>query len=124
MTLTRDIILPDGFVIHAKVAMTEAEKQHGLRNVYDLAPNCGMLFAYDQMRLRPFSMAGCLIGIDMIFMNAGHQVVEIVTGMPNVKEPWNVRDTCGGNLASRYILEVNAGVAAAHQVRLGSVLRF
>ena len=78
-----------------------------------------MLFLFDRASVQSFWMKNTLISLDMIFIDENFRVVGVVENAePLTLDPRTV------GAPSRYVLEVNAGVAARHGIGTGSVVEF
>ena len=111
-------------VVSVEIVATEAKIQRGLMYRQHLPPDEGMLFLMsgDHALERdgwPFWMHNTLIPLDIIWIDKDMTIVEIVD---NAK----VRDDAevGGHKPARFVLEVNAGFAAAHGIAKGAKARF
>ncbi len=105
-----------GITVIAEIADDDRERTIGLMNRTSLAPRAGMLFVWDDEKQRSFWMKNTLIPLDMIFIAANGTIVDITTMQPckslfcesyKSKEP------------AKYVLEVNAGFAEEHDVKIG-----
>lgn len=105
-------------VVAVEVARTDAERALGLMNRRALAPDAGMLFVFTESDDHVFWMKNTLIPLDMIFVGEDGRVVGVVERA----EPMTVTPRGVGE-PSRYVLEVNGGWAAAHEVRPGDAVR-
>ena len=121
---TRTATLPDGFTVVAEMAVTPSDMERGLMYRTDLPAGRGMLFVHDRPGRYPYWMANCKIALDIIWMNAAHEVVEISAGTPPC--PSGNRDcpTYGGHAVATFALELGSGEAARHKVAVGSVIQF
>ena len=84
-----------------------------------------MVFQFDENQARPFWMYQTLIPLDIIWMNEQGVIVEISADTPPCGS--TNPDDCpnyGGTVASRFVLELAAGQAAAHQLQVGGRIRF
>ena len=104
-----------GWLIDAEVATSESEHQRGLQWRSALAASAGMLFVFDKSADQSFWMFNTLLPLDMVFLDEDQVVVGVV------------EHALSGDLTPRtigkpssYVLEVAAGEASAHGVRLGS----
>lgn len=105
--------------VPVEVARTDAERARGLMRRAELAPDAGMLFLFEASEDHTFWMKDTLIPLDMIFIDEDGRIVGIVErAEPLTLTPREV------GAASRYVLEVNGGWAAAHGVRTGDRVRF
>jgi len=118
------VMLPDGSTVHVELAKTEAERQFGLMERTSLPQGRGMLFIHDQPGQYPYWMYDCKIGLDIIWMDLGHRIVEMSPNTPPCK---GKSDTCpnyGGHATSVYVLELPVGSIKAHQLAVGQVVNF
>jgi len=109
-----------GHVLNVHIANTPKERQRGLMFREELGENEGMLFVYEEEDYRSFWMKNTLIPLDIIFLNAEKEVINVETARP---EP-NVSDsnlmTYGSERPAKYVLEVNAGFAEDFSVSEGA----
>jgi hypothetical protein len=105
--------------VPVELAMTAGEIQRGLMYREHLPPDAGMLFVFRAPKEQHFWMKNTLIPLDMIFIGADLTVAGVVA------------DTAPRTLDSRFVeresqfvLEVNAGWAAAHGVGAGTRATF
>ena len=119
------LTLPDGAVIQAEVVSTPAKQQQGLMFRRKLAPERGMLFNFPASDRRPFWMFQTLIPLDIIWMDADGVIVEIAADTPPCGSANPVDcPNYGGTVSAQYVLELAAGQAAAHNLKLGSRIQF
>lgn len=122
---TAEITLPDGVVIEAELAVTPEEQSRGLMFREYLPADKGMLFVASVPQQRGFWMYQCLIPLDMIWLDGNHEIVEIEADVPPCKEIVARRcPTYGGAVDSVYVLELAAGQAAAHGLKLSDRIDF
>jgi uncharacterized membrane protein (UPF0127 family) len=91
--------------------------RRGLMHRTLLAPDAGMLFLMGSERDHAFWMKDTSIALDIIFIGHDHRVVGVLRDMV----PMSERGRRVG-APSSYVLEVNAGWAAAHHVAVGAVV--
>lgn len=107
----------DGVTVTADVASSAAQQSKGLSGRTSLAADTGMLFVFSQDASTAFWMKDMRFPIDIIWINDDTVVdldadVPIVTsGSPPLYTPVT---------PVNYVLEVNAGFAAAHGIAIGS----
>lgn len=95
-----------------EIAKSDYEKQTGLMHRSEMKMNQGMLFVYDDERARPnFYMKNTKIALDLIYINANKQVVEIKENAKPLDET-----PIGANQPAQYVLEVNAGFVEKHNI--------
>lgn len=121
---TEDVQLPDGAHIRAEVKRTSSEKARGMMYRDSLPRDQGMLFVNARPERAAYWMANCRIALDIIWMNAARQVVEISAATPPCPAGGYDCPSFGGHEAAQYVLELNAGEAQKHAVRVGSALLF
>ncbi|MCB5411518.1 DUF192 domain-containing protein [Pseudogemmobacter faecipullorum] len=101
-----------------ELADTPDKRAYGLMNRASLAPDAGMLFIYDYPESATFWMKNTLIGLDIIFADARGEVVSVQANAI----PGDLTPLYGGE-AIKFVLEINAGLAAASGIAAGSQLR-
>ena len=114
--------LPDGTTIHVELATTSEQVTRGLMFRTQLAADRGMLFVFPDLQLRAFYMYQTLIPLDIIWIDAGRRIVYISKDTPS-RNPSQC-PTYGGGPPSQYVLELAAGQAAAHGLKVGDSLKF
>jgi len=115
VTFTRDGKEVASF--HVELAQTPAERERGLMYRRSMKPDWGMLFVYGRDGDRRFWMKNTLIPLDMVFIADDGGVVGVVEGA----EPMTLTPRAVGRPA-RYVLELNAGVARAHDIGRGATM--
>jgi uncharacterized protein len=105
--------------VDVEVVATEAKVERGLMYRQNLPPDRGMLFLMGRDYDWRFWMRNTLIGLDIIFIRQDMTVAGIAA---NAKPRDETLLSVG--VPSRYVLEVNAGWAAAHHVTAGSKVSF
>jgi len=112
----------DGVVLIVDLATTPAEQQQGLSGRDSMAPDHGMLFVFQTEDYWSFWMIEMKFPLDMIWFNSSRQAVFFEQNLP----------PCGPSscpiftptVKAMYVLEVNAGFIAAHQISLGDKFDF
>ncbi len=95
----------DGERITVEIARTPGERQKGLMFRESLCHDCGMLFVLDAEDFHSFWMKNTVIPLDMIFIDSGLDVVDILHAVPCEEEPCELY-TPGEK--ALYVLETNA----------------
>jgi len=111
-----------GIPIEARVVTKRAEREHGLMGVTALGEREGMLFVYASLRPHGFWMKGCLIPLDVAFLDARGVVLQVDTLQPPTTpggEPARTRRSP----PARYALEVVGGFFARHGLGVGTRVR-
>jgi len=115
------VIFPDGTKVTVEVVDTEATRERGLMFRKGLAPDAGMIFVFDAVAFYPFWMKNTLIPLDMLWLDAGARVVSIARSVPPCKA-----DPCPSyspDADALYVVELAAGFARQHNVKVGDVLK-
>jgi uncharacterized membrane protein (UPF0127 family) len=107
-------------VFNLQIVDNDVAREKGLSGWSSLAANSGMLFSYTNSDIRCFWMKDMQFSLDMIWVNAGKQVVHI---QPDVSPGTYPQQFCP-NQPAQYVIELNAGVAVAAGIRDGQTLRF
>lgn len=100
--------------VRVELALTPAEQERGLMYRQKLDANNGMLFVFAETEVHSFWMKNTSIPLDMIFIDKDGEIVGIVENA--------VPFTTSSRMVphpSRYVLEVNAGFAAAQGIQAG-----
>ena len=86
----------------------EPARVKGMAGRTEAPEGTGMLFAFPDQRVRTFHMLDCLIPLDVAFINAAGDIVEIRT-MDVEPDPANPLNTYSSVRGARYALEVAGG---------------
>jgi uncharacterized membrane protein (UPF0127 family) len=111
---------PDRTQVRAEVASTEDEREHGLMFRTSLPELDGMLFVFEAPGLHAFWMKNTLIPLDMLWLDRDGKVVSLAESVPPCKTA--ECPTYPPRAPASYVLEVNAGFAKKHQVRVGDTV--
>jgi len=107
-----------------EIAITLAQKEHGLMNRPSLCQNCGMIFVSTIEMPQIYWMKNTLIPLDIIFLDKNGQVINIATAVP---EP-NVADSrlklYKSDRNAKYIIELNAGDSDKIGLKSGDIIGF
>lgn len=95
------------------------EFSRGLGGHDSLPDDRGMLFVFPDPRRHSFWMRGMLIPIDMIWISAEGQVVDVQTAEPEPGVPDDQLKRYYPPIPAVYVLEVRAGLAAEKGVKVG-----
>jgi uncharacterized membrane protein (UPF0127 family) len=102
-----------------EIAATTREREIGLQRRISLAPDRGMLFLYPATGRHKLWMKNTPIPLDMIFIDKDLKVVGVVENATP-----NTHDTRTVSTPSRYVLEINGGLAQRFGIRTGDEVRF
>lgn len=118
------VMLPDGSTVHVELAKTEAERNYGLMDRTSLSQGRGMLFVHDQRGEYGYWMYHCKIGLDIVWMDESHRIVEVSPNTPPCKGKANTCPSYGGHATSTYVLELPVGSIKEHNLQVGQTVNF
>jgi uncharacterized membrane protein (UPF0127 family) len=118
------VMLPDGSTVHVELATTEAQKEYGLMGRTHLAQGRGMLFVHQNVADHGYWMYHCKIGLDIVWMDANHAIVEMSPNTPPCRGKASTCPTYGGHQPSKYVLELPVGSIALHHLKVGQRIDF
>ncbi len=107
--------------VRARLATTRAEHYEGFAKVSTLAPDQGMLFVYAKEEQRSFWMKGCLVDLDIAFLDANGRVFDLhslrapVAGQSDELLPRAV-----SSKPARLVLELPLGWFKKHGLGVGT----
>jgi uncharacterized protein len=102
-----------------EVADTPAKRERGLQYRRELADNRGMIFLFPVESRQSFWMKNTPIPLDMIFIDSHLKIIGIVEqAAPFSLDPRSVA------APSRYVLEINGGLAKRLGIQAGDIVRF
>jgi uncharacterized protein len=105
--------------VATEVANTGPQRELGLMYRKYLDDNAGMIFIFPDAAPRNFWMHNTPIPLDMIFADSAGRVTGIVANA----EPFSDK-VVGVEGNSEYVLEVNGGFCAKHQIKPGDRMDF
>ena len=108
------------------VAVTGAERSQGLSGRATLEPDTGMLFVYDSDGPRTFWMPDMHFPLDMIWILSDCVVNGVTANVPNppASTPRDQLPRYPSDGPVRFVLELNAGQAAAHGITKDDKVQF
>jgi uncharacterized membrane protein (UPF0127 family) len=104
-------------VIEAEVASAPDERAAGLMFRKQMAPNAGMLFAFEQPGVQCFWMKNTLLPLSVAFIADDGSVVNVTDMKPQTT------DSHCSTKPVRYVLEMNLGWFAKRAIAAGSRLQ-
>jgi uncharacterized membrane protein (UPF0127 family) len=93
-----------------EIADTREERELGLMYREFMPANMGMLFVFEEENPRNFWMKNTLIPLDMIWLDAEKNIVDIQAAQPCKVENCPIYS---GKAPAQYVLELNPGVLKA-----------
>ena len=106
---------PASFVI--ELATTSKERSQGLMNRETMAADHGMLFDFGQTRAVMMWMKNTILPLDMVFIGPDGKVMGVAADTVPFSE--SIISSPG---PVRYVLEINAGMAAEHGIAAGDTV--
>ncbi|NVK25134.1 MAG: DUF192 domain-containing protein [Gammaproteobacteria bacterium] len=104
--------------LNLEFADTSKLRQQGLMHRKQLCGHCGMLFRYDKAKIASMWMKNTYIPLDIAFITANGEVVEIKTLQPH--DLTSVKSS----RPVLYALEMNQGWFAENNVKAGDKFHF
>ena len=128
-TATPDLALPlvtiGAFTWPVELALTGAEQAQGLSGRAELAAGSGMLFVWNQESRRSFWMPDMNFPLDLVWLNGDCAVVQITAAAPPQAPGQSRADLPRYTVDGvQYVLEINAGEAAQHGIKVGDRAKF
>ncbi len=111
-----------GVVLNVELATTPAQQAKGLSGRDSLPADHGMLFVFDTEDYWSFWMNGMRFPLDIIWFNSNKQAVFLEQDL----QPCGAEacPTFSPTVRAMYVLEVNGGFVAAHNVTPGDTFSF
>ena len=120
--VTATAVTLNGHRISVEIASDDASRAHGLMDRKSMAADHGMLFVFPDDAVRTFWMKDTLIPLDMLFLDTDRRVITVqANAQPCTADPCTLYPS---TKPTRYVLELNAGVAAELGVREGDIAAF
>ena len=104
---------------YLQLAVTPEERANGLVGRPTLAVDAGLLFVFEEPGMHAISMKTTLIPLDIIFIGTDRRIVGIVENAKPLSR--TERQIVA---ASRYVLEIAAGLSAQHGFKVGQSVSF
>ena len=106
--------------LEVSIAQTPEELQRGLSGTKSLPPNQGMLFVFPKSDTYSFWMKDMQYSIDIFWLADNGRIVYMAQGVSPESYPATYRSS----VPVRYVLELPAGFAEVHSVRVGDIVHF
>lgn len=101
----------DVLTIDIEIAETDSARQRGLMQRSSLPEKSGMLFIFDREEPQGFWMGNTPLGLDLMFVDADSQIVDI----DKYNKPYDP-STIASDAPAQYVVEVPAGFADTHGI--------
>jgi uncharacterized protein len=114
-----DLTLPGGQMIHAQTMATQWDRARGMAFHDSLEPGHGMLFLHETPGAYSYWMYQHYIPLDMIWMDGGRNIVEIVENAQPCKTVASKCPQYGGGKTALYVLELGGGMVQKYHLKIG-----
>ena len=123
--ITTKVTFPDGQSVQAETMLRENDMMRGLMFRDKLDQDRGVILTFTKDDSRPIYTFNVRFPIDVIWIDSSLRIVAIESNIPPCKEK-AAKDcrTYGGQVRSRYVLELNGGSAVKHGLMVGQRLEF
>ncbi len=116
------VFLPDGMAVTAELAVTDEERQLGLMHREKIEPDQAMLFIFEEKGQHSFWMRNMKFPLDILWLDAEKRIVHIGRNIPPC--PRLPCPSYSPEIPALYVLELKAGSADAHQLKMFDRLEF
>ncbi len=106
-----------------EIADSDEERTRGLMYRDSLCSDCGMLFVYGEEGNYKFWMKNTLIPLDIIWLDEDLEVVYISNAVPCKVEECELYGP-SSDVKSKYVLEINSGIAEEVGLVIGNRMIF
>ena len=120
MAETKEVCIRE-VCVKAELVLTDSEKQQGLMGRESLGEDQGMLFVFEEEKVRAFWMKNMRFSLDIIWADSDQRIVDIHENIPPCEE------SCSNILPqapARFVLEVSSGFAEKNGIKVGDILEF
>ena len=104
---------------NVEIADDENERTKGLMWRTDLDDNEGMLFIWDESKIRNFWMKNTPLSLDIIFIDKYKKIVKIQENT----EPFS-ENIISSEISSKYVLEILGGKCKELKINVGDMIKF
>lgn len=114
-------VLPNGASFTLEVAADAGTRQRGYMYREAVGVGEGMIFVFDEDAPHSMWMKNCKVGLDMVWLDAAHRVVDILAD----RRPCPESGECPSIVPAapgRYVVEFAAGTAARESLHVGDTI--
>lgn len=119
-----NIVTINGKNIKVDIADIPLKQQQGLSYRKDLCSECGMLFIFNDEKVRTFWMKDMNFNIDIIYMDKDKKVQDIYSNVPKEGYYNNPPIIYPSTRPSQYVLELNANKSKELNIMPGDVMKW
>lgn len=102
-----------------EIAESEYETQTGLMYRKGMEDHQGMLFVFEDIRMRSFYMKNTQFPLDIIFLDESYRIINVQKNA----QPYN-KTSLPSEAPSKYVLEVNGGLTDKWGLLAGDTMEF
>ena len=121
---TREVVLPDGAKVRAEAMTDQRDMMRGMMFRENFPEGRGMLFFYATSGKYPNWTYQVKVPLDIIWMDRGGRVVEMVSNAAPCKTQASGCLHYGGTQNATTVLELPGGTATKHGIKVGETLQF
>lgn len=111
--------------VKAAVADSNEERKKGLSDREEIPLDWGLLFVFDEEKKQAIWMKNMKFAIDIIWIDKDKKIVDIAhSAAPEPGKKDNELRVYTPRSASKYVLEINAGIASLNNVQVGDTVEF
>lgn len=107
------------FSINVELSTNDSEHERGLMYRKQMDENQGMLFIFEQEEWRSFWMRNTIIPLDIIYVNAQKQVINVCKNAKVMDE-----SSLPSIAPAMYVVEINAGLCEKYGIDAGTEIVF
>jgi uncharacterized protein len=108
--------------IDIELAQSEEKREQGLMFRSSLEENQGMLFIFEDLKIRQFWMKNTFINLDIIYIDENLKVINISKETPAFLE--DETQIPASKKPAKYVLEVNGGLCKKWAIKEGTEIRW
>jgi uncharacterized membrane protein (UPF0127 family) len=116
------VYFPDGFSATAELARSDEERARGLMFREKMAEDQAMLFLFEEENAHSFWMKNMRFAIDILWLDSQKRIVHLEKRVPPC--PQDPCPSYSPSAAASFVLELQAGFAEKHGLRLYDRLEF
>ncbi len=105
-----------------EVADTPSARQQGLSGRESLGAECGMWFVFAQPQVATFWMKEMQFPLDIVWVTDELQIAGVAADVPAPGTPNSALPRYSSGIPVRYVLEINAGMAAELGIEPGDAV--
>jgi len=106
-------------VIQIEIADNDFEHQTGMMYRKHMDTNKGMLFIFEEIKVRSFYMKNTYISLDIIYIDTENTIINIAKNAKPMNEA-----SLFSNAPAKYVLEINAGLSDVWGLRKGDKISY